>query len=377
MTKKAHLHMYRMAAALLAVALLWFGQPAQAAGENAAAVASRLRQLQNAHIDPAWPPDIEANAARVEALLQDFQNLTPEEREELTSEQLEDLRAYFATLYSIQGKAESEVDALFAPADASVPSSESISASEPAPASSLPVVPPPAPIKPASEADLSASVPAPVSQPQQEGWLNLFGNMGFGSMMLFILILLAISLFVRFLLALRQNKQEGSPQEDVTAQELFGDSYTQPPEEAKPVAPPQRINPPLLLDEPEKPQEPVPVHNQPPRYTPAPAKGLGSGGWSKSPQEEAPPPRSAATTSEAQQTAWDLLMGEQPSKKEPAWPETGEKEEPLQPLPEIGSNPDRQNPISMRSFSPPPRTGRPNKMPFRQGDPDDLDAIDE
>ena len=43
----------------------------------------------------------------------------------------------------------------------------------------------------------------------------------------------------------------------------------------------------------------------------------------------------------------------------------------------FSSNPDRRNSITTRSFSAAPRTGRPKKMPFRQGDPDDLDAIDE
>lgn len=44
---------------------------------------------------------------------------------------------------------------------------------------------------------------------------------------------------------------------------------------------------------------------------------------------------------------------------------------------QFGTNPDRRNAITTRSFSPAPRTGRPGKIPFKQGDPKDLDAIDE
>ena len=38
---------------------------------------------------------------------------------------------------------------------------------------------------------------------------------------------------------------------------------------------------------------------------------------------------------------------------------------------------ERQPPVTLRSFGTPARDGRPAKMTFRQGDPDDLDAIDE
>ncbi len=93
------------------------------------AVLGQLSTLQNAHIDPAWPPDIEANKALVQALLDDYKALTASQRAELTSAQNSDLRAYFEALYKLEGKGTAALDSLFAGGAAAGSSSSSRSQS--------------------------------------------------------------------------------------------------------------------------------------------------------------------------------------------------------------------------------------------------------
>ncbi len=83
-----------------------------AASADVEALLSQLSALQNSDIDPAWLPDIEANEALVEALLQDYESLSRTEKEELTTSQMQDLRAYFVALYEVQGRDEDDLNAL-------------------------------------------------------------------------------------------------------------------------------------------------------------------------------------------------------------------------------------------------------------------------
>lgn len=266
---------------LLAVvfALVVFAAPwALAASEKVDDILATLQQMQSAQIDPAWEPDIVANQQLVQALLDDYTALDAAEKAEFTPQQNTDLRAYFETLYNIQGKNVSGLDAVFAggqgsssssagsssSADASssqpdsslAPSSSDTgssldtsasgssvgnsstsaagsssvgassvgreSSSLPQQASSLPGA-----LVDVSGASSSASVPGTTQTPQVPDGGGILGGSAFGTIILAVLVLLCAVLLIRFVLALRAagKAQKTEREDDERARELFGENY--------------------------------------------------------------------------------------------------------------------------------------------------------
>ena len=235
---------------LALVVLLFSALPGLAASEATQDVLNKLSHLQRVHIDPGWLPDIRTNQNAVQALLDSYLALDGEQRQELSADDRTALRGYFEALYEVQGKDRNEVAALFEDATAaqddpaavpsappedpgsSLPASvaeSSAPASSPAPESvSLAVSSAATPA--ASEAE-PGSLPAAVEPPQTPdggGWLGFFGNRTLGTALLMILVLLAVLLFVRFLVALRKASKESDRQApvDARAQEMFGKTTT-------------------------------------------------------------------------------------------------------------------------------------------------------
>lgn len=282
-----------------------------------------------------------------------------------------------------------------------------------------------------------------------DGWFAVFSNKALGSIVLVLLIALVVVLFVRFLIALHRTGRapQGGFDDDIRAQELFGENYDPMIENhgqalntesgSPPLRPQQVFRSPDFSDDAgadweeddeaeEKPRkkgwlerrrekkqqaqdsafvddglEPpadddpfadASAHTMAPprgeREEPAeePARPAGDtfGDWLDRSPDDAP-----ATTRRAP----DIILPEELSGAAPeenlargqnpaaGSPSRGARSRTsgrgAKPAPDIGRNPDATNPITTRSFSVQPRTGRPAKMTFRQGDPEDLDAIDE
>ena len=260
-------------AAMLTAVLL--ALPVLALSENAQAVVTRLETMQQANIDPAWTPDIEANQAAVQELLDLYKKCSPAERAEFTPEQNSGLRAYFDALYDVQGKDKAELDDLFAgrsvasaaPASSSPPSAPSSSSSSSA--SSQPAVssssqsgssvaaassgsqpdasaatetqsaPPSSAGSDAGQAssaaggESSSGVPGAAYGPQVPGVGGPFGFLGskaISALLLAVICVLAAAVFVRFLVSLRAAGKVKTEEPDVAMQELHGsvDPYTLP-----------------------------------------------------------------------------------------------------------------------------------------------------
>ena len=115
--------------ALLAtiIMLASFAIPVLAASANVEDALSRLASLQNAHIDPDWQPDVKANQSAVEGLLSAYKKCTTSERSTFTTQQIQDMQAYFTTLYKVQGKDPKDVSALFSEKESSSTSKSSSS----------------------------------------------------------------------------------------------------------------------------------------------------------------------------------------------------------------------------------------------------------
>lgn len=194
-------------------------------------VVAQLGTLQRAHIDPAWPPDVEANQALVQALLTSFTALTPAQRSQLTSSQNDDLLAYFSALYRAQGKSASAAAALFEgdgrsqgssssssshsasgssssskPVSSQNTSASGVRASSANPSSSLPS----AFSAPAATASSSPSVFSglptaafPPQVPGSGGPFSFLGSAAFGQLLTVLLVALLAFLVLRFLFAMR------------------------------------------------------------------------------------------------------------------------------------------------------------------------------
>lgn len=426
--------------ALAGLLLMVFALPAFAASENVEKVLAQLAQLQNADISYEWPPDVQAHQGLVQALLDDYTACSAAERAEFTDQQLKDLRGYFDTLYTIQGKDTGELDALFTAGGGT----SSSSSSTPEPSSSQPPPEPPAPpvsssapavsssSVPQSSTSLPGTVVAPESSsgggtslptisngpqtPANEGWLALFGNSALGVVLLVLLLGLVAVLFIRFLVSLRRAGRvpQQSRDEEFQNQELFGDSYD-------PGLPDARLDdlaedaPQAAYTAPARPGGRTLPKTAPPREEDeetAPA-----------PQVIVPPEKSRASRALNQKvatarTARDAeLAAEEEREDTPAAAETPPQEETKgffarrragkaappkaedapEKIPDAAEeeaatktapprrqaqsarthDPDKPNSITLKGFGAQPRTGRPNRMPFRQGDPDDIDGVDE
>ncbi len=141
-----------------------------ATSSDVEALLDQLSVLQNNNIEHTWPPDIEANEDLVQDMLLAYQELSTAEKEELTRAQNTELMAYFTTLYEIQGRDASELEAFLeeevnSAADTSVSSHPITSSSSalsvsPAPAAegtTNSLEPAPATITPSSAPPLSSS----------------------------------------------------------------------------------------------------------------------------------------------------------------------------------------------------------------------------
>lgn len=428
----SHSWQKRLLAGLAALLLLLlFALPAFAASERVEAVQVRLATLKGSDINPDWLPDIRANEANVQQLLTLYTACTDEEKKEFTSEELTDLRAYFVALYQVQGKDVAGVDALFTTSGAGASSggsasSTSATSEEEAPSSaaisSSEASPPPSSSR-SSVASISASasmpaVSAPPAGTSSNGWLGFFGNGTLGAAILIVLLVLAGLIFLRFLASLRAAGRlpRSNTEADEQAQQLFGENY-QPPSADKAATHPssegevpqiqaeakasfkQRLRgkawkAEALTDEAEETARPqsknamaagfVEEASAPKVAFPAPAaKGTAlpvgekaatpiAGGAAALPVDEKLPAATKAAATSGASAAKDKAVVSSAAVTGAAATQaagTGPAG--------IGHNPDTPNSITLHSFSAPQRTGKPPKMTFRQGSPDDLDAIDD
>lgn len=121
--------------AICCVVLCLSALPALAASRNVQETLDVLATLQNADINPAWQPDVTANMEAVKGLLTAYQKCSAAEKNEFTTAQNNDLKAYFRALYIAQGLPEGDAakivtgDGSGAAASSSSSSSSSSSAS--------------------------------------------------------------------------------------------------------------------------------------------------------------------------------------------------------------------------------------------------------
>ncbi|MDL2219009.1 hypothetical protein LJC04_01545 [Ruminococcaceae bacterium OttesenSCG-928-O06] len=413
----------RKLGALLAALLLVcsLALPALAASAAVEDVLALLGTLQRADINPAWQPDIAHNESSVQRLLDLYLACTTEEKAEFTTQQNSDLHAYFTALYRVQGRDAAEVDALFTEDTAPPPDT---SQSTPPPDSSVSVPDDSSSASSSGSASSggtssTTSLPSGTSSsapvgggtsattpdsggalPPAPGGGSIFENRGLGSILLVVLLALAVILAIRFIVALR--KAGPAPKDDLETEELFGEGYVPelnaPDDETPPGPPPGESTPEAALPptagqaaplqrEDAAPTRPGPVEPATPvapsrRPAPKPEKpparlrpeDFQGERFPDALLPEAPPEPPVSNDISAKTSA-----GNAPQKIEEKSLENtpASAAQPTGTQPPIGNNPDRRNSITMRSFSGPPRNGRPPKMPFRQGDPDDLDAIDE
>lgn len=271
-----------------------FSAPILAASQNVSDVLAQLNTLIRVDIDPAWTPDVEANTTHIESMLVAYKKCTPTEKKEFTTEQNKQLKAYFSALYKVQGKSTAEIDTLFSAtaitnskstivsatsskivsstsAKSSISSTSSTSsASSTSPRSKTPSasVVSAAPVSLTSKASTSlneansGAVPssstifsgilpvsassspeisqkivtdirsestavAPLNVEYPKGGGNLFGNAAMGSTLLVLLFIFSLLVFFRFIAALRKagKPSESALAQDLRAQELFGEIY--------------------------------------------------------------------------------------------------------------------------------------------------------
>lgn len=357
---------------------------ARAAQEDVDEAVGLLAAMQGSDVNPEWPPDIEANAARVQAMLDAFTRCTPAERAAFTDEQLTDLRAFFEALYSVQGRDPAEVDALFtggaqsgssSPSPASSSQSEGPDSSEPA-ASSEPVESSSQPPASQSQGNLpsaSGAVPGAGNPPQVSGGSGLsafFGGGGLAVLLIIVLAALAILVFFRFLAAQRTAKKEAVALAPA-------DATGEPESDSGPVLP-------FVLNQPEVKE----THRQARRRLRREEKAARR---AQKREEDAPPGAPAqsddhlwASTPE-EESVWSDPLASAAARngdsvhtglviEDPALDEEGGET-----LRNIA--PPRELPADTKPAEKPParsrRTGKPARMPFRVGPEHDLDGIDD
>ncbi len=226
---------------------------------------------------------------------------------------------------------------------------------------------------------------------QDGGWLSLFANSGLGAVLLFTLAMFAIVLFFRFLLSLRWEKKMTKEEDGVKTleEEMFGEGF--------------------LADDSQQTEVKIPVLEDSGYAVPAPTVVI---------KKEFSATRKKTIYNVAKPDEYDNLEQEEsspldvihkahigrksynkPTENEDSSHETEEtarkeyelaQEEVVQEvLPKEKENVvhvtlkkphgDKESKaVVIKKFSQKQlRTGRPKKMIFRQGDPEDLDAIDE
>lgn len=151
-----------MELALLALPALAEGgaPPAQAPAAPAASLAGSettpalagalevLESLQKGDVAPQWEPDVKANQARIQALLELVKQFTGADRQALTPAEREGLRAYLGALYALEGRDPGELEGML---EAAAPS---------------PTEEPPAPTAAPTEAATAAPTAAPTEAPE-------------------------------------------------------------------------------------------------------------------------------------------------------------------------------------------------------------------
>ncbi len=428
--------------------------PALAASQEVEEVIAQLERMQQVDINPAWPPDIEANEALVQQMLDDYLQCTDQQRAEFTQEQQDDLRAYFTVLYDIQGRNVGEVDLLFTQepqtpgaaqpessaaqedepsdsslAEAAVSSQQGAESAEAATSGESEAASQGASSMADSQSDSTAAssmaesqsaasqtaasseaTAVPLPTDEQNGSGRALGTLG-----LIVLVGIAAVLFIRFIIALRQAGKAPQSVEEARAQELFGENYrsanvlgelAQKPqqeqkESEKGVASAQTQADAKKAELQDDEQEAAQQSEEPKRFRPV---WLGTKKEKEKPQppvQELSEEIEEEPMQEPQNADGDMNAEAYLQQPEPFAPAAGSFARPA-PLGEeisppqgtaantaaapaateaaratIGPNPDNPNSIAMRSFSQSPRNGRPGKMSFRQGDPDDLDGVDE
>ncbi len=230
---------------------------------------------------------------------------------------------------------------------------------------------------------------------QDSGWLSLFANSGLGSVLLFVLFMFAIVLFFRFLLSLRQEKKMVK-EEDVgktLEEEMFGEGF--------------------LAEDSQQTEVKIPVLEDSGYAVPAPTvviKKEFSAARRKTVYNVAKSEEDDDLTQEGSslldiihkahigRKSYNKPMENEDSGHENEETERKEyelaQEEIVQEIEQEALPKERENvvhvtlkkprddkenkTVAVKRFSQKQvRTGRPKKMIFRQGDPEDLDAIDE
>ncbi len=378
--------------------------------EGSNAVAVQLEQLLSSDIDWRWLPDIEHNQVSVQALLDSYLACTPKEREGFTESQNSDLRGYFEALYTIQGKDLAEIDALFAPpavSDSTVSSSVSVSESLPDSSVSASASLSQPQSSAVSSGQAASSLPSsfvpvidnPPQAPGGSGWTALFSGSALGFVLVGLLVLLIAGLFVRFLVSLRRAGKPArvNPGDEARARELFGEAFDEQtlPDADEPDAAkgtPEREA--MREAEDERPLSRREQRREE-RRAKAEARGRseemqGDADGDADPFDTAAkqpktPERPVAPAPPLPETrpAPPPAAPANPPEAKSLPPARAEKKTVIAPGGDVivqsatSRDPDAPNAISMRSFSGQPRTGRPAKMTFRQGEPGDIDAIDE
>ncbi len=438
-----------LVAMLAALVMFVSALPVFASDVQTEEVLDQLNTLLNANIDYEWLPDIQANEAVVERLLDAYMECSDAQKESFTRQQNEDLHAYFTALYTVQDRDVEDVDALFEtgqdasssqgtsssedeedsqPAVSSEISSSQVSGTsdESAPSSDTSDVSAVAAVSEesqSSEARLPGSVAQPAASedvtvipqvanspqsPESGGWAAFFGNNRIGTIVLFTLLGLALIFILRFLASLRKAGKvpQNLKDEDARAQELFGENYDPQFEDARmgglsediasaPVKSRAAKNvqvkkkksklASLLLED-------VQEDMQPQGALVAPSEGVRRADMANARAEE-----SASAVRDAE-NALSQIKAKGAKNIPPTSPsvqdaksegtplsanvlKTVAEDSDAKPTSKISTpplvGPDAPNGISLRGFSAPKRTGRPRKMPFRQGSPDDIDGVDE
>ncbi len=417
----------KLLAGLFALLILCvFALPALAEEErssNTQEVIAQLKALQRVHIDPAWTPDIEANQRAVQAMLDAFLACSSSEKGEFTKEETDTLKAYFRTLYTVQGKDPSAVDTLFTssgtasgsssaaspkPSSSSSSSTSTSSSSRPASSSSsssysssgassnvsvsestsqlesasvsssvAPVSSAPASssaaLPPAGNTASSSNLPKATFTPQMPtggGWNGFFTSAAFGQSLLFGLFVLIGLLFLRFLGALRSagRPPKAALEEDLRNRELFGELYEDeielaPHEAAFAVALKNAI-----ATEKKASAAPVAANTSPPKPTPA------NNNQSKATIPDSPPPQKPVTppayANQAYRTTMESTTAPKPPEGAPAF------HMPVSPRLEKDAPPPAPAPINKKPLGQ-PKTGRPKPIPFDQEDLPWLDDMDD
>lgn len=353
-------------------------QAAQADVDEAVAM---LAALRGSDVDAEWPPDVEANTARVETMLAAVQRCTPAERAAMDAPTQEGMLAYFRTLYGVQGRNTAELDSLFSGTGApAVDSSSQPASSQPMQSSSTPeddssqAASSKPDSSPAASSSGSSSRPVPsasgalpgTTHPPQTtgggGFAAFFGNNILASLLIIVLALLIVLVFFRFLAAQRAaNRQAAATAERATREDA---------PETPAVAVPFVLNQPAHEETPREARRRKRQERKNARRTPEDTAfdepvPDDAHLWATTPEESSIWDTPLTVDTAPQTTpAEEAILEESFASEEPG----GAALKPITP-PTTEENPGRKHKAK--------RTGRPGRMPFRVGDVGDIDGIDD